>query len=123
MPVHPCAHSRLLPVRAVRLAACARGVRCVRSRFVLCRCASAGRLRLLLRLLGSLGALPLLPLVLLWDPSGLRRPVPALPYAGRLARCGIAAALPRSSRGSVTIVCYNQSSALRGIAYNLSSMV
>lgn len=59
----------------------------------------------------------------LWLPSGLRRPAPALPYAGRLARCGIAAALPRFSRGSVTIVCYNQISALQGIAYNLSSMV
>lgn len=43
------------------------------------------------------------------------------PLCRRLDRCGYRCCSPLASlRGSVTIVCYNQPSALQGIAYNLA---
>lgn len=44
---------------------------------------------------------------------------PSLMPGGALSRCSLLLS-PRFTRGSVTIVGYNQSSALQGIAYNLA---
>lgn len=69
------------------------------------------------RMLSMLCWLALFCLWLLWPTLACSRP--PLCRAARSLRSSLLLA-PRFSRGSVTIVCYNQSSALRGIAYNLA---
>ena len=58
-------------------------------------------------------ALPVLSCSLRPGSSGLLWPIPALPYAGRLARCGArCCSAPRFSRGSVTVIFNNQKHAI-----------
>ena len=57
------------------------------------------------------------PLASLWPTPACSRP--PVCRAARSLRSSLLLA-PRVSRGSVTIVCYNQSSASHGIAYNLA---
>lgn len=101
--VHACAHSRF-----IGCGGCLTAYRAVvRSRFVLCRCASAGRACVFC---SRLPLLPLASLWMLWPAPACSRP--PLCRAARSLRVSLPLT-PRFTRGSVTIVCYNQSSALQ----------
>lgn len=106
LPVTPCARCAPRGVSARCALVCAPVSSCagVPAR---CTCLFCSRLRLL----------PLASLWMLWPATACLRP--PLCRAARSLRSSLLLA-PRSTRGSVTIVCYNQNSVLQGIAYNLA---